>query len=68
MPKMIGMMRLGRDADAGVAHRETKHAFACCLRVNGNPNLDLAPLGELDRIPDQIDDDLAQTSRVAKHP
>ena len=54
------------DADAGVAHREAQPQ-AIFLPVGGAAQLDLAALGELERVGQQVDQDLAQPRRIAEH-
>src|SRR6185437_5617592 len=57
--------RLGRDADAIVAHREAEaHGLALALD-EARPYFDPALSGELDRVGDEIDEDLAQLQRQA---
>ncbi len=55
---------LGRDADAGVSNLEVR-AFA--LGLVGDAQLHRAPLGELDRIAEQVHDRLADARRIREH-
>ena len=55
-----------RDADAGVADRDVQlDFFALHVAVDGDDDLTL--LGELDRIGQQVEEDLAQSTQVADH-
>ena len=61
------LLLVARDADAGVADREAagrprpRRRFAVGLDAHDH----LAPVGELDRVADQVDQHLAQPARVA---
>ncbi len=63
--------RIGRDADAGVAHGEAHHVPALPAHLVVGAQLDLqvdrTRPGELEGIPDQVDQHLAQAGRVADH-
>ena len=57
---------VGRDADAGVADREGQLVEARPFQpVGGHRQDDLAPLGELDRVREQVQEDLAEARHVA---
>ena len=51
--------RVGRDADAGVAHRETHLVRRLLDRED-----DLPPLGELERVREQVQEDLPHALHV----
>ena len=56
----------GGHADAGVAHREVQlDLLAGPLEQLRRSTTDLALLGELDRVVDEVDEDLAEPQRVA---
>src|SRR5271166_5210962 len=60
---------LFRDADAGVAHLKAQRRLARRLTNPAGPQDDLALLGELDRVTEQVGEHLAQTPGVApEHP
>ena len=61
-----GLLPRGRDADAGVTHREVQARLA--LRIVGqvHEQLHRSGLGELDRVAEQVDEHLPQASRVAE--
>ena len=55
-----------RDADAGVAHREvSSHAPSRAARCGRDRQHDLARVGELDRVAEQVEQDLPQPRHVA---
>ena len=56
----------GGDADAGVAHREVQTASALPTQRSTETETS-ALVGELDRISDQIDEDLPEPPRIAAH-
>ena len=56
---------LGRDADAGVAHREAQRRRGLTLLHEPHRHRHLAALGELDGVADQVGEHLAQAPRVA---
>ena len=56
---------LRRNADAAVPHHDLEHHFAIFLRLPCNTQADEAAVGELDRIADEVDDDLPEAMRVA---
>ncbi len=58
------LLRLG-DADAGVAHREVEHGAVGLELVGADADDDLARAGELHRVADEVDHDLAEPHRVA---
>ncbi|MEJ0040706.1 MAG: hypothetical protein WDM81_00075 [Rhizomicrobium sp.] len=55
-----------RHADAGIAHLEIQEAAVRTVD-HAHRKLDAAALGELDRVADQIGQDLAQPHAVAAH-
>jgi hypothetical protein len=55
----------GGEADAGIAHGERQLDAAPFARLRGDGQHDLALVGELHRIGEQIQDDLAQPCHVA---
>ena len=55
---------LGAEADAGVAHREGEADAAVSGRRARHRQHDLAALGELDRVGEQVEEDLAQPRQV----
>ncbi len=60
------LLTVERDADAGVGHRHVQQDDIVRNRLfSRDAKNDFAVLGELDRVPDQVDDDLAQASGVA---
>src|SRR5690606_32522679 len=66
-----GADRFGRYADAGVGDREAQSArlarrLAARLRAR-HLDHDAAALGELDGVPDEVQQDLAQAHRIAVH-
>ena len=58
---------LGRDADPGIADAEPQLDGVVGHECGSHRNDDLALLGELDRVPDQIHQHLAQTGGIAAH-
>src|SRR5262245_51031414 len=54
-----------RDPDACVLYRYAKDHGVVRHRLGIDANGDLAPLGELDRVADQVDENLADTAGVA---
>ena len=58
-------LQLGVDADAGVAHLEADDHRVPGRLVEGHPEDDLARLRELDRVADEVGEDLAQPAGVA---
>ena len=58
---------VGRDADAGVGHREAEDGLPLGRGAVGDfhPHGHLALLGELDRVADQVEQHLPQPARVA---
>src|SRR5439155_12377418 len=58
-------LRFGRDADAGVADREFQAHLLSRLALRRDVHRDATLLGELERVADQIDQDLAQVMRIA---
>ncbi len=56
------------DANAGVRDREQVSAGVIAPAVKLHAEHDLAALRELDRIPDEIDEDLTQSRRISQHP
>ena len=62
----ISSLLVGRDADAGVADGEVQRAPRRRLRLRSSTcDDDLALLGELDGVADQVDEDLPQPAGVA---
>src|ERR1035437_6598617 len=61
------LLLLLRDPDAAVAHEIVQHRGAGVLRRDLDLDEDLSALGEFDRVADQIDNDLAEASRIAQH-
>ena len=59
------LLLLLRHADAGIRHAEPEDGVAVGLRLGLDGQHDLAVLGELDGVPDEIRDDLAQSAGVA---
>ena len=55
---------VGRNADAGIGHREMQPGSALGPRIESDVDHHLALLGELQGIADEIDDDLPQADRV----
>jgi hypothetical protein len=60
-------LRLGRDADAGVADRELEAHHRVGLGLHRHVHRHAAPLGELHRVAGEVDQHLAQVVRVAAH-
>ena len=58
---------LRRDADPGIRDLEAQGGRVRALRVGGHPHDDLTPLGELDGVAGQVDQDLAQPAGVSPH-
>ncbi len=58
---------LGIDADAGVAHVEAHDEAVAVAGLEARPHLDLARLGELDRVREQVGEHLAQPPAIAAH-
>ena len=54
-----------RDADAGVSDRKTEPHVILAAFIDGDVDADLALIGELDCVGDQVEDDLPQASRIA---
>ena len=61
------LLRLGRDADPGIAHRELEAHAGLALALAADVHGDAAMLGELHRIAGEIDQHLAQVVRIAAH-
>src|SRR5207244_2075050 len=57
---------VGRNADTGVAHRQVQTRCGAGP-VNGAFDDNLAVIGELDAVADEVDDHLPQPVRVADH-
>ena len=58
---------LCRDADPRVRDGHAEDEGIVPARLARDPHGDLAPLGELDRVPDEVHHDLAEPSGVAEH-
>jgi hypothetical protein len=58
----------GGDADPGVGHVEAQLRFTGLVRAPRHPDDDLALLGELDRVADQVEQDLADPPGIARQP
>ena len=58
----------GRHADARIRDREAQHMPAVPAPVGRDMEHDFALGGELDRVADEVEDDLAQTHGIAAHP
>jgi hypothetical protein len=59
------ILDLGRHADAGVGHGDREHHPPGADGRRADAHDHLAALGELDRVPDQVDQDLAEPHRIA---
>ena len=59
------LLTVQRDADARVPDGEVQHDVLWCRRLPRHAKHDLALVGELDGVPEQIDENLAQASGVA---
>ena len=57
-----------RDPDSGVAHRKLEPVGARSARIGLDEDDDLARLGELDRVREQVQQYLAEASLVAEYP
>ena len=57
----------GRQADAGIAHGEGYFVVAARFAALADLDGDTAAFGELDRVADQVGQDLAQAHRIATH-
>jgi len=53
-----------RDTNAGIGHRQFEVAIAVFFSVEHHPHYHLAPLGELDRSAEQMDQRLANAHRI----
>ncbi len=60
-----GFLRLGRNANAGVGHAEAQHAALGIVAFETDAQRDMAFLGELHRVGDQIGQNLAQMLAAA---
>ena len=58
---------VGRDAGAGVAHREADGRLGAGRRRHRHVDQHAAAVGELDGVADQIEQQLAQATRVGRH-
>src|SRR5271163_518603 len=56
---------LGRNSDPGILHAEKQGSRLCALRILLYFNIHSPGLGELHRVPEQVQEDLAQPQRVA---
>ena len=62
-------LHLGRDADAGIFHRDPQRQSRFRGRSGGGDgDADMAALGELHRVSDQVEQDLPQTPAIAHQP
>jgi len=57
--------RFASDADSGVRNREPQRCRHRAVAIGRDPQGDLADLGELDRIAQQVEQHLAQPRRIA---
>src|SRR6185312_14237326 len=57
----------GRQADARVAYREQQFVVRGAVAAAADPHRDATALGELDRVPDQVGEDLPHAHGVAAH-
>ncbi|MCY1349030.1 hypothetical protein D9M69_352000 [compost metagenome] len=58
----------GTEADAGVAHAEIQPHLRAVALLDAHRHLDLATLGEFQRVVGVVDQDLAEPQRVAEQP
>ena len=63
----ISFCFFGRDADSSVEDREAEQDPFIARGVHPHAHHDLAGLGELDGVADEVDKDLAQPPRVSFH-
>ncbi len=59
------LLLIGRNPDTGIGHREVQREVAVTLRFHIDQHRNAPPVGELDRIPDQVQQYLTQAIRVA---
>ncbi len=59
------VLLVGGDADAGVRDLEVQRDRAVRMRRDAHRDADLAALGELDGVADEVEDDLSEPARVA---
>ena len=58
---------VGRNADAGILHRELQCDFSVRRLLDSSIDMDTALVGELDRVSDEVQQHLAQPCGVPEH-
>src|SRR5207245_2979226 len=56
-----------RDADPRIAHAKLPRGLVAVAAHRARGHVDLTALGELDRVPDQVDEDLSHARRISAH-